>query len=141
MLYNGWEMLVLVSDLFFFLMRRRPPRSTRTTHSVPTRRASDLPRGARSRHRRQARRPGPGARRRRHLEGPDRPRELDGVEPDPAGAQHRRRDHRGRSEAHTSELQSLMRISYAVFCLKTKTSIPYTSLLSHTHSSPSPNII
>src|SRR3546814_3844532 len=26
----------------------------------------------------------------------------------------------GRSEAHTSELQSLMRISYAVFCLKTK---------------------
>src|SRR3546814_3073064 len=26
-------------------------------------------------------------------------------------------DH-GRSEAHTSELQSLMRISYAVFCLK-----------------------
>src|SRR3546814_8328940 len=28
---------------------------------------------------------------------------------------------RGRSEEHTSELQSLMRISYAVFCLKTKT--------------------
>src|SRR3546814_13140150 len=28
-----------------------------------------------------------------------------------------------RSEEHTSELQSLMRISYAVFCLKTKTSI------------------
>src|SRR3546814_9504476 len=26
------------------------------------------------------------------------------------------------SEEHTSELQSLMRISYAVFCLKTKTS-------------------
>src|SRR3546814_10854212 len=35
-----------------------------------------------------------------------------------------RRDHRfqrGRSEEHTSELQSLMRISYAVFCLKKKT--------------------
>src|SRR3546814_7167479 len=31
--------------------------------------------------------------------------------PDPA---------RGRSEEHTSELQSLMRISYAVFCLKKK---------------------
>src|SRR3546814_10496746 len=35
------------------------------------------------------------------------------------------RDHRvdrgiGRSEEHTSELQSLMRISYAVFCLKKK---------------------
>src|SRR3546814_4462946 len=29
--------------------------------------------------------------------------------------------HRKRSEEHTSELQSLMRISYAVFCLKTKT--------------------
>src|SRR3546814_9192769 len=28
----------------------------------------------------------------------------------------------GRSEEHTSELQSLMRISYAVFCLKIKTS-------------------
>src|SRR3546814_4421277 len=28
-----------------------------------------------------------------------------------------------RSEEHTSELQSLMRISYAVFCLKKKTKI------------------
>src|SRR3546814_6038511 len=42
---------------------------------------------------------------------------------------HRRRHHghrqvrpddAGRSEEHTSELQSLMRISYAVFCLKKK---------------------
>src|SRR3546814_95009 len=31
-----------------------------------------------------------------------------------------------RSEEHTSELQSLMRISYAVFCLKNKTLHPYT---------------
>src|SRR3546814_7313775 len=30
---------------------------------------------------------------------------------------------RGRSEEHTSELQSLMRISYAVFCLKKKNRI------------------
>src|SRR3546814_5439701 len=30
-------------------------------------------------------------------------------------------DHAPRSEEHTSELQSLMRISYAVFCLKKKT--------------------
>src|SRR3546814_9269227 len=30
-------------------------------------------------------------------------------------------DREGRSEEHTSELQSLMRISYAVFCLKNKT--------------------
>src|SRR3546814_10188772 len=35
-----------------------------------------------------------------------------------APAQHRVRS---RSEEHTSELQSLMRISYAVFCLKKKT--------------------
>src|SRR3546814_3728261 len=32
----------------------------------------------------------------------------------------RLRDECGRSEEHTSELQSLMRISYAVFCLKNK---------------------
>src|SRR3546814_6213935 len=31
--------------------------------------------------------------------------------------------HARRSEEHTSELQSLMRISYAVFCLKKKTKI------------------
>src|SRR3546814_8291295 len=30
-------------------------------------------------------------------------------------------DHRARSEEHTAELQSLMRISYAVFCLKKTT--------------------
>src|SRR3546814_9568581 len=30
-----------------------------------------------------------------------------------------------RSEEHTSELQSLMRISYAVFCLKKKTKFQY----------------
>src|SRR3546814_6577559 len=39
------------------------------------------------------------------------------------GARDRRRRAGGcaaRSEEHTSELQSLMRISYAVFCLKTK---------------------
>src|SRR3546814_10199071 len=42
-----------------------------------------------------------------------------------------------RSEEHTSELQSLMRISYAVFCLKKKkyqnnqytTALPYTSAI------------
>src|SRR3546814_2694046 len=33
-----------------------------------------------------------------------------------------------RSEAHTSELQSLMRISYAVFCLKKKNYIHYTKM-------------
>src|SRR3546814_21052315 len=44
----------------------------------------------------------------------------------PAGDVARRQFHRldqrlVRSEEHTSELQSLMRISYAVFCLKKKT--------------------
>src|SRR3546814_6780989 len=38
-----------------------------------------------------------------------------------------RGDQANRSEEHTSELQSLMRISYAVFCLTTKnTNTPYT---------------
>src|SRR3546814_7633953 len=32
-----------------------------------------------------------------------------------------KRSHEKRSEEHTSELQSLMRSSYAVFCLKKKT--------------------
>src|SRR3546814_7177241 len=32
-----------------------------------------------------------------------------------------------RSEEHTSELQSLMRISYAVFCLKKKKTSKYTT--------------
>src|SRR3546814_6087648 len=34
--------------------------------------------------------------------------------------------YRNRSEEHTSELQSLMRISYAVFCLKKKKKEKYT---------------
>src|SRR3546814_8942521 len=36
----------------------------------------------------------------------------DGADDERSGIEH------GRSEEHTSELQSLMRISYAVFCLK-----------------------
>src|SRR3546814_3611561 len=49
---------------------------------------------------------------------------IDHIGPEPrlcgaalAGHEHR---HRRRSEEHTSELQSLMRISYAVFCLQKK---------------------
>src|SRR3546814_4950282 len=38
----------------------------------------------------------------------------------------------GRSEEHTSELQSLMRISYAVFCLKQK---KFTLIRSYEHIS------
>jgi HAMP domain-containing protein len=66
-------------------------------------------RGARGRHRRQARRPGSAEGRRRHLEGPHRLGELDGLEPDGPGPKHRRgrdrcragrsvqEDHRGRA--------------------------------------------
>src|SRR3546814_4622100 len=38
-----------------------------------------------------------------------------------------------RSEEHTSELQSLMRISYAVFCLKKKKDI-HTNIYANNHS-------
>src|SRR3546814_8763351 len=37
----------------------------------------------------------------------------------------------GRSEEHTSELQSLMRISYAVFCLKKKKSNTPNTQITH----------
>src|SRR3546814_10706756 len=40
---------------------------------------------------------------------------------------------RERSEEHTSELQSLMRISYAVFCLKQKTT---TTIIHKIHIQP-----
>src|SRR3546814_1578012 len=39
-----------------------------------------------------------------------------------------------RSEEHTSELQSLMRTSYAVFCLKKKTNIRQAYTLEYTNS-------
>src|SRR3546814_9525287 len=38
-----------------------------------------------------------------------------------------------RSEEHTSELQSLMRISYAVFCLKKKNKKPYKTTIHNKH--------
>src|SRR3546814_3492470 len=52
----------------------------------------------------------------------------------------------GRSEEHTSELQSLMRISYAVFCLKKKkirkrTHLHYTSQDSCSHNNELNTII
>src|SRR3546814_7076759 len=40
-------------------------------------------------------------------------------------------DAKVRSEEHTSELQSLMRISYAVFCLKKKTQLRNTKQLTN----------
>src|SRR3546814_6968126 len=39
-----------------------------------------------------------------------------------------------RSEEHTSELQSLMRISYAVFCLKKKTHSTPCDTIDHKHT-------
>src|SRR3546814_3214523 len=44
---------------------------------------------------------------------------------------HLRRATGRRSEEHTSELQSLMRISYAVFCLKKKKTISKKRCCSH----------
>src|SRR3546814_9654023 len=41
---------------------------------------------------------------------------------------------RWRSEEHTSELQSLMRISYAVFCLKKKKNSTRYIVISSTHN-------
>src|SRR3546814_3613205 len=53
---------------------------------------------------------------------------------------------RGRSEEHTSELQSLMRISYAVFCLKKKNNNNYIkhNIIYRTHynaNAQQPNIV
>src|SRR3546814_9494719 len=83
-------------------MFRRPPRSTRTDTLFPY---TTLFRSLRH------------SRRLRGRRTSVRPRRFPGVLPS-AGAAGRR------SEEHTSELQSLMRISYAVFCLnKTNTFI------------------
>src|SRR3546814_1576891 len=85
--------------VFFFLKIRRPPRSTRTDTLFPY---TTLFR---------SRRPGMGtgvAGRCFRIYGRHQPGEPDGLQ------------RLGRSEEHTSELQSLMRNSYAVFCLKKK---------------------
>src|SRR3546814_2326760 len=133
-------------------MIRRPPRSTRTDTLFPytTLFRSPLhPRGARRRPRRlysaRLRRgaaealdlslrlsdPQPAAQAERAL-GAGRllvHRYLHAAEPQRlAGrAPGRRLRADGRSEEHTSELQSLMRISYAVFCLKKKKETNTTS--------------
>src|SRR3546814_12652463 len=91
---------------FFFLMIRRPPRSTRTDTLFPY--TTLFRSGLRQR--------APGD---RHdadmLCAPElHLRRL------PPGRRHRLLNSCYRSEEHTSELQSLMRISYAVFCLKKK---------------------
>src|SRR3546814_7512828 len=55
-----------------------------------------------------------------HVDVGDRDQRAIRRHPDRARAADARRRARDRSEEHTSELQSLMRISYAVFCLKKK---------------------
>src|SRR3546814_1165904 len=110
----------------FFLMIRRPPRSTRTDTLFPDttlfrspqgrRHAAGRRRGQGIRHRLVTRLGGQGHDPARRPRG-DR-RELRAhppLEPRRHG-----RAPVARSEEHTSELQSLMRISYAVFCLKKK---------------------
>src|SRR3546814_5237750 len=93
--------------VFFFLMIRRPPRSTRTDTLFPY---TTLFRSA---WQRRAERSPPVP-----LWERLQPRALDSSPCEGrgrlGGGSH------GRSEEHTSELQSLMRISYAVFCLKKK---------------------
>src|SRR3546814_3617041 len=96
-------------------MIRRPPRSTRTDHSFPTRRSSDLLLQVGQMVEIVAHALHP---RRRLLSCPARPGSV--APPGWTGHFHERARHRRRSEEHTSELQSLMRISYAVFCLKKK---------------------
>src|SRR3546814_10760313 len=92
---------------FFFLMIRRPPRSTRTDTLFPYTTLFRSPCDLSSRH-------SPdccesGAQCRSVVWSPETP---------PRAPRAYLSDHR--SEEHTSELQSLMRISYAVFCLKKK---------------------
>src|SRR3546814_4275767 len=97
-------------------MIRRPPRSTRTDTLFPY---TTLFRS----------RPVPGAATAPPCRGGGACRRRGGVRRGPArrlrprrrrGAGARRGRRRMRSEEHTSELQSLMSISYAVFCLKKK---------------------
>src|SRR3546814_13674700 len=95
---------MLLFVFFFFLMIRRPPRSTRTDTLFPYTTLFRSRRAALRCDRAIARRTGNSA-----------PTPCS-----PTGRAHAPFRAAARSEEHTSELQSLMRISYAVFCLKQK---------------------
>src|SRR3546814_8022950 len=99
------DLAALMCVLCFCLMIRRPPRSTRTDTLFPY---TTL---FRSRHNAKRQNTNRSALLRRSRRNP---RELRFC------PLHQLLDQQGRSEEHTSELQSLMRISYAVFCLKKK---------------------
>src|SRR3546814_3051711 len=102
-------------------MIRRPPRSTRTDTLFPytTLFRSAAPGARADAGGRGARRSGAGA----AAAAGEPDRELRTRD------QQLRAATRGRSEEHTSELQSLMRISYAVFCLKKKRTLQLIPLL------------
>src|SRR3546814_7005071 len=106
----------------FFLMIRRPPRSTRTDTLLPDTTLSDLV--VVPLHRIGRKIGDPQDRRFGGVTDRQRAGFIAGVEPEPIFAVIARAGGIAgpavRSEEHTSELQSLMRISYAVFCLKTK---------------------
>src|SRR3546814_4101668 len=99
--------MCVVDSFLFFLMIRRPPRSTRTDTLFPYTTLF------------------------RSHTWPPRWQPVQACRPRAAAETGRIRPLRvaftalrstpRRSEEHTSELQSLMRISYAVFCLKKKT--------------------
>src|SRR3546814_10612103 len=117
----------MYKSVVFFIMIRRPPRSTRTDPLFPCTTLFRSPRRRGDRGRAAAADPAGGGRGDRQAR-PQALREAGHEDPDrgqgDGGEEEQRqrdRDHRGRSEEHTSELQSLMRISYAVFCLKKKT--------------------
>src|SRR3546814_7164656 len=110
---------------FFFLMIRRPPRSTRTDTLVPyTTLFRSRSRNGRRRATSPTHRPEPGCACRSSPSlkgGCEEPRPLRQTPSGPAPSLADIQDTRSsRSEEHTSELQSLMRISYAVFCLNKK---------------------
>src|SRR3546814_17530017 len=104
---------------FFFLRIRRPPISTRTYTLFPY---TTLFRSAPQRCASSCSTASTRVWRRRRFHGHRRGR-LYCLGPETAAgpSPKRRAGGRLRSEEHTSELQSLMRISYAVFCLKKKT--------------------
>src|SRR3546814_20935996 len=100
---------ITIYFVFFFLMIRRPPRSTRTYTLFPyaTRFRSD------------------GAVQELHLDDPGITADIDTLDKllqaEEMLALQLHHPSSVKSEEHTSELQSLMPISYAVFCFKNNT--------------------
>src|SRR3546814_18940577 len=101
--YVSMFLHVVLLDEFFFLMIRRPPRSTRTDTLFPY---TTLFRS-------------------RQVEAGMQPHLIIVSRPNLKFVKSYKETSvlLVRSEEHTSELQSLMRISYAVFCLKKHTKI------------------